>query len=368
MDVNIDLITANGEGKGEVAQNILRQGGLKTHQMRPWMDPETGRSYITVYSGGDPRKPSSYKSVPITANATLRRDEWKQLDDAVLRVAEERLRGVQDLKQKGLTMNLNNAMGTTVLEYHDIAETMNAEINMDGVAQGENARPNYTTNYLPLPIVYANYSISDRILQTSRSMGNPMDTTMAERASRVVNETLENMLFTNTLFTYGGGTIYSYLNHPNRNKVTFAVSDGNTWDASAKTGDAMVDDVLAMKQASIDAHHYGPWMLYVPTPYETVLDEDYVSNYPRTVRERIESISGIQGVKVIDKLPADNILLVEMTTDVVRWINGMNIQNVEWQSLGGMVHEYKVMTIQVPQIRADQEGQSGLVHMASSHS
>jgi hypothetical protein len=67
---------------------------------------------------------------------------------------------------------------------------------------------------------------------------------------------------------------------------------------------------------------------------------------------------------VIDKLPADTVLLVEMTSDVVRWVNGMNLQNVEWSTEGGMISHYKVMTIQVPQVRADQEGQSGVVHIS----
>jgi hypothetical protein len=35
---------------------------------------------------------------------------------------------------------------------------------------------------------------------------------------------------------------------------------------------------------------------------------------------------------------------------------------VEWQTEGGLITKYKVMTIQVPQVRADQDGNSGIVH------
>jgi hypothetical protein len=53
-----------------------------------------------------------------------------------------------------------------------------------------------------------------------------------------------------------------------------------------------------------------------------------------------------------------------MTPDVVRLVRGMGLQNVEWKSEGNFMTNYKVMTIQVPQIRSDQNGASGLVHMS----
>jgi hypothetical protein len=129
----------------------------------------------------------------------------------------------------------------------------------------------------------------------------------------------------------------------------------------------MVADVLELKQASINAYHYGPWMLYIPATYETAIDEDYDATTPgTTTRERILKIGGISGIKIVDTLPTDNLLLVQMTRDVVRLVNGMGLTNVEWSTEGGMVTKYKVMAIQVPQVRADQAGNSGIVHMATA--
>ncbi|OFY64763.1 MAG: hypothetical protein A2Y71_06225 [Bacteroidetes bacterium RBG_13_42_15] len=120
-----------------------------------------------------------------------------------------------------------------------------------------------------------------------------------------------------------------------------------------------------MKQASINDRFYGPWMLYIPTAYETVLDADYNAQTPgTTIRERILKIDGIKGVKVVDRLTADNVLLVQMTSNVVRLVQGIGLQNVEWQTEGKFVTKYKVLTIQVPQIRSDQNGRTGIVHMA----
>ena len=360
MEPNVDFIN-NSAAQGEVASLLLNQGRLDPGMMRPFVDPETGISYASVYKGGDRNAIESYQSIPLQTNAVLRRDEWKQLDDAILQISRQRLGGVQDLIDNGLVFNLGNAMGTTVLEYHDLSDSMTANLSMDGVTRGLGDRPVYQTNYLPLPIIHVDFEINMRVLEVSRRNNNPLDTTSIEHATRKVLEKMEAMLFTNTTYSFGSGTIYSYLNHLSRNQVTLS----KNWDASGKTGAEIVEDVRKMKQASIEAMHYGPWMLYVPTAYETILDNDYGSYYPKTIRARIMEISGIKGIKVVDTLTANNVLLVQMTSDVVRLVNGMGIQAIEWQTEGKFVTKYKVIAIQVPQVRADQAGNSGLIHLAA---
>jgi hypothetical protein len=359
MNANVDFIGHNAS-EGQMA-SYIHGGRLDVGRLRPWLG-EDGKVYIAVYKGGDPKKKENYRAVQINrdelkTHATLRRDEWKQLDEAVLAISETRLSGIQDLISNGLVFTLGNAMGTTVLEWHDLSDAMEASLTMDGVTRSVGDRPAYGTNYLPLPIIHVDYEINARVLAASRSLGNPLDVTSAERAARKVNEKLEQMLFTATSYTFGGGTIYSYLNHPDRNTGSL----GTSW--ATDTGANILTDVYNMKQASINAYHYGPWMLYIPMTYETAMDKDYDSTTPgTTVRERILKVDGIKGVKVIDTLTDGNVLLVQMTTDVVRLVQGMAIQNVEWGTEGNLITKYKVMTIQVPQIRSDQAGNSGVVH------
>jgi hypothetical protein len=365
MNVNVDLVGLGG-GRGEVANQLIANGQMNASAMRPYFKSD-GRCYINVYRGGDPKQPTSYVEKLVT-NATLRRDEWKTLDAAIMEVSRQRLGGVDDLISKGLTYNLGNAMGTTVLEWHDVSEALAAELTMDGITRGNNDTLNFQTNYLPIPILHADYEINARMLAASRSLGNPLDTTLAERAARRILEKMEDMLFTNTTYAWGTkddrdrNKIYSYINFPDRNVVTL----GENWDnASAVTGATILADVLSMKQTSIEAYHYGPWQLYIPTGYETVLDGDYDTTTPgTTIRERIMKIDGINGIKVIDRLTANNVLLVQMTSDVVRMVRGMGLTNVEWKVEGNLLTKYKVMTIQVPQIRSDQNGKCGIVHLA----
>jgi len=365
-NVSVDLMTPNG-GQGIVANMLAADKRMDVGAMRPFI-AEDGKPYISLYNGKGAKNPKNYRVVPIQTNATLRRDEWKALDEAVMNVARDRLTGVNDLTSKGLVYNLGNPMGTTILEWHDVGDVLEADITMDGVTRSKNDRPNFQHNYIPIPIIHVDYEINVRALNASRNMGNGIDVTLAENAARRVAEKLEDMLFTDTTYSYGEAdtrsrnSIYSYINFPDRNELTVTA-----WDVSGKTGADIVQDVLDAKQTSINAKHYGPWSIYIPTAWETALDGDYDATTPgTTVRERILKIAGIDEIKVADHLPADNAVMIEMKPGTVRLINGLGLQNVEWQTEGRFINKYKVLTIQVPQIRSDQNGACGIVHMSTT--
>ncbi len=366
MKTNIDFIGASG-AQGDLARMVSNEGGLNIGTLRPFVSKKDGRTYMTIHKGGDPSKKENWavvtpQSLGLQTNGTLRRDEWIHLDEVLLEVSRQRLGGIQDLIDKGLIYTLGNAMGTTVLEYHNVGDIGEADVTMDGVTRSVGDRPTFGTVYMPIPIIHVDYEINARVLAASRNLGNPLDTTMMEMAARRVNEKLEDMLFTDTTYPYAGGTIYSYVNHGDRNQVTLTTP----WDDSGKSAADLLQDILDMKAASIAARHHGPFMLYIPTAYETVLDNDYDTTTPgTTIRERILKIGNISGIKVIDTLAANNVLLVQMTSDVIRLVRGMGVSNVQWDTEGKFITKFKVLTIQVPQVRADKAGQSGVTHLAA---
>lgn len=353
MNVGMDTLQINQNGvtgHGDVANRLIANG-MNPNALRPWIGDD-GRAYMSVNVGG--------KLQSVVANAaTLRRLEWEQYDQAIVRESTNRLVGIRDLESRGLTYNIANGLGKTVLVTEDLNEFLEAELSMDGVSRTPSDRAKYGLNYLPLPIIHSDYFINARALAASRNTGDPLDTTNAEMAARAVAEKLETILFTGTSsYAYGGGTIYGYLDFPYINEVTLAAN----WDASGVTGADILDDVLAMKQKLIDDRFYGPFVIYVPTAYETVLDGDYVTTQANTItiRQRILQIASISDVKVVDKLTANHVVMVQMTSDVVRLVNGMEIAPVEWQEQGGMVLHYKVMGIKVPQIRCTQAQRCGI--------
>ena len=295
----------------------------------------------------------------LRTNDTLLYDEWKQIDAAVVKEAQERLTAVNMLIGRGLTYNIPNGLSNTVLAYHDMSDIEDAEVNMDGISKGRRDRPEYDINYLPMPIFHKDFSFTAREIAASRNGNMPLDTSMAELATRKVSEKIEEFVaIGSSSYTFGGGTIYGMKDAPNRNTGSLI---GN-WDDSATTGANVKDDILAMKQAMIDDRFYGPYGLWIPKNFETALDDDYVSGYPKTIRTRVLEVGGVETVEVVDKLTADNVIMFQMTEDVVRLVIGLSITTVEWDSEGGLRHNFKVMAIMVPQVRYTQALRSGIAH------
>lgn len=355
-DVKVDFITNTGSsGIGNVltGANISDPGTL-----RPWID-DKGVPHMTVHMGGDKNNPANYKNIQANSG-TLRRDEWKQLDEAIVPIAENRLTGIRSLVSRGLVFNLGNAFGTTILESHGISDAFEAELTMDGITRSKGDRQEFSHTYLPIPITHVDYEINARVLEASRRMGNPLDTTSAERAARKVAEKIEKMLYSAETYAYGGGTIYSFLNFPHRNTDTLT----KKWTEA--TPAEILADVVKMKEACMDDGFYGPYILYVPTAYETVLDKDYsiAGASMTTIGERLLKLKNIVAIEVVDTMAGDNVIMVQASTDVVRVVNGMGVTNVQWKAEGNFVNLYKVMAIQVPQLRADFNNKCGIAHFS----
>ena len=321
--------------------------------MRPWLD-KNGETYIAVHDA----KTGKMKSMQANTTGTLRKDQWKQLDEAIVMAGRERFVGVQSLESRGLVKNLANAMGTTVLEWDEMKDYMSAEVSMDALTRGQNDRPQFERKAIPIPIIHADFQINARALATE----NMLDTWGAEQAARKVAQMQEDMLFTDWTYGYGGGKIHSYLNHPGVNNQTLT----KNWDDATKTGKNILDDVIACKQKMIEDKAFGPYELYIPTAYETKLDLDFSDNKgTNTIRQRILQIDGIDSIKVVDRLPENTVLMVNMQQSTIRLIKGLGLTNVQWPSEGGWVQNYKVVSIVLPQIRTDADGNCGIVKLAS---
>lgn len=345
----------NGQGHGDVAAALLRNE-FDPGVLRPFIGKD-GRSYMTVNRGG------TVVNVPlINANATLRKDEWIQLDTAVVKAAQKRLKAVADLRALGLEYKIPNGLSKTILEWETQSDINEAVVSMDGLRESENDRPQYTRSSLPLPIIHKDFSFSARQIAVSRNGASPLDTTGAELAGRRVAEQIEQMLLgvasVGDLYAYGGGTIYGYTDHTSRNTKTITNPTGGGW-----LGSTTVTEVLDMRKKSYDDKHYGPFVLYCAPNWDVYMDGDFsTSKGDNTLRERLKKIEGIQDVRTLDYLTNYDLILVQITPDVCRLVVGMEITTVQWETKGGMLQNFKVMAIMVPHLRADYNGNMGLVH------
>ena len=297
-------------------------------------------------------------------NATLRYDEWKHYDTAVNKAAMQRLTIVADLMSRGLVYDLGaDGMGTMVLQYEDQSLMSAAQVSMDGLTKGNDDRLEYSVKLLPLPLIHKDFSINARILASSRKNNTPLDVAQAEMAARMVSETNEDMTINGySSYSFGGGIIYGLTDVPTRNTGYLTAGWDTLGSAGGATGLSIVDDVLAMKQANINARHYGPYGVYIPTAYETPLGEDYKQFGTVSIRERILEIENIEYVHVVDKMGANQVVAVQLTSDTIRLVQGLPVTTVEWQTEGNFSYKFKVFSIIVPHVRADQNSRSGVSH------
>lgn len=354
MDTQVDYANlVNGQASGSVA-NALLASNMDTRCLRPYIGTD-GRSYIDRAYNGE------VKAIPTTnANATLLVREWIELDKAVSRVALPMLRAVSDLRGRGLTYLMQNGMATTVLQSQNASDISEASISMDGLADSKGDRPVFNSTFLPLPIIHKDFSFPMRDILVSRKGSMPLDLTMAEMAARKVAEGAEQLLLgTNpNNYSYGGGTVYGYTNYPGRITKTLSSPLLSAWIARNT-----ILDILDMR-ATLAAHfRYGPYVLYVSRAWDRYMDDDH-SMYKGTdtLRERIEKIDGIDGVVTVDYLKGYDMVLVQLSNDVVREVVGADITTIQWESHGGMQQNFKVMAILVPQLRGDFNANSGIVH------
>lgn len=326
-NANIDVLTRSGSGiqaSGAVADKLLKSG-FNTNALR--------------------------------TNDTLLYKEWEELDKVVIKAAQERLVAVQQLISRGLVLNIPNGLGKSVLAWQSASDIEDAEVSMDALNKGQRDRPTYDINYMPLPLIHKDFSFNIRELSESRNGSMPLDTTMAELAARKVSEMIEQIFFQGlSAYSFGGGTLRGILDFPSAN--TGSLNAG--WDDSGTSGASILLDLKNMKQALINAKHYGPYGVWIPTAYDTKLDEDYSANYTKTIKERISSISGLEFVQVADKMTSTKVAMVQLTADVIRMINALSITTVEWDSEGGLKKNFKVMAIMLPQPRKTKENDCGI--------
>jgi len=343
-----DAIGSNGQGglsgRGSVAQMLL-SGGFNVNALRPAI-PDNAQM--------DPQ--GVYWHQGMRQNATLRRLEWQMYDTAVIEVARRRLVGIQDLISAGLTFNVPDALGVTQIVWEQIGTMTGAELSMSGLSQTPNDRQEFNLNTMPLPIIHKDFNINIRQLHSSRRIGTPLDVTQAQLSSRIVTEGIETMLFAGSTVLGTNNTIYGYVTAPHR--ATGSVTAA--W--ATATGTQILTDTLAMMQKAKDNNMYGPYAMYVPSAVFTAMGADFKANGDRTIMERLLAIPGISSIKESKDLTASNIILVQLTSDVIDLVDGMQPTTVQWETEGGMVVNFKVMAIMVPRIKFDYINQSGIVH------
>ena len=211
-------------GYGDVSSRLM-MNNFDPRCLRPFLN-SNNQSVITKMVGRDSLNKPILQNVVTHNAATLRKDDWVQIDEAVVQAARPRLRFFNDLRAAGLNVNLPNALGKTVWQYERQSDITPATVSMDGLRKGDSDRPLYDMQQMPLPIIHKDFSFSARQIAVSRNSNSPIDVTTAASASRMVAEKVERLaLGVDEDFNYGGGQVYGVCNYPNRLTKVFT----NPW-------------------------------------------------------------------------------------------------------------------------------------------
>ncbi len=347
----------NGEAHGSVAATLLKNN-FDVGAFRPFIGQD-GASYVTLMEHGKPVVRRMAANV-----ATLRKEEWIELDKSVVAASRQRLRLVADVRAAGLNYVIPNGLSKTVLDTETMSDPGEAVLSMDGLAKSGADRPQFGLTHLPLPIASSDFEFSARQIAVSQGSSTPLDRTMPEAAGRRVADIIEGLFIGVAVgsgrasFTFGGGTIEGLTNHTGRNTASLTDPTDSAW-----TPRTTVIEILAMREQAQSDRKYGPYVLYVAKGWDQYLDDDYSAQYPGvTLRDRIKKIEDITDVRALDYMTDLQMVLVQMSSDVIRAVVGMEITTLQWPEQGGMKQCFKVMGITVPQVRNDYNGNCGIVH------
>ena len=408
-------IVRNGDFQGGPVGNTLVSSGFDPGMMRPFWD-ENGRSCVRVRTGRVvpfqrdgkivTNKAGETIEVPetekistadlllnhgvtsIVHNATvLTVRQWVTLTTVVQTAFRQRLRAWTDL-EAAVPYGGFNGYETLALEYQTMSDPGEATMDFDGLSQGRGDQPVFGLAGLPMPITHCDFNFGDRTLAISRARGGtPINTRMAEAAGRRVAEMVEKTLIgtvtgpvlgsavtgiAGNAYQLNAGGVYGYLTHPNRNiKTNITAPTTGGW-----VGKTLVNEILAAMEQMRGDGVYGPFMVYTSTDWDQYLDGDYLlnstatSNPTTTIRERVKEISEITDIRRLDYLDSATnpftMVIVAMTSDKIQAVTGMDIQTLQWPTMGGAQINFKVMCIKVPLIYTDHDGNCGVLQATTS--
>lgn len=292
----------------------------------------------------------------LRTNATLMYDEWKLFDNVVTRVARERLVVVQELMRRGLTYPIPNALGVLQLIWQTSGDLEEAEVSMTGLPESDADQLEFGLSSMPIPMIHKEFNLDLRQLMVSRNGGMPLDTTMAEIAMRKVAEKVEQIVFAGLNIAPNLGQVYGLLNHPNRTTGSVTAS----W--ATGTGAQIVADFIRATTALNAKNMFGPYMVFVSTAVFMRLSEDYKAESDKSILSRLLELPGIEGIMPTNRMTGTNVLFVQMTSDVIQMIDGIQPTMVEWEERGGFEINFMIFCILLPRIRADYALNSGIVH------
>jgi len=296
------------------------------------------------------------------AASPLPRDTQLLFDDAVVGVGVERLTLVDDLIAEGLTRPLPNWLAVTELGYRRSGRAGHAQRTMVPKARGERQVQDQDEVIIPVFLTWDDFSFNARELAASERIGQPLDVSHVQGATRNVNEAVEDQGINGAGFTVKGNSAPGLLNAPDVNSQAYI--DNEAWTAAGHSGEDIVQDVLNMVGVAQGKGFFGPYNFYMPGNYGLKVSGDFKSGTSGTTLERLQSLDfGGRPIRyrIADRLPANRTALVQMTSDVIDVVVGQTPASVSWEDGAGWEEFFLVLACMIVRPKSTVEDKSGIV-------
>jgi uncharacterized linocin/CFP29 family protein len=317
-------------------------------------DDDMGRRVATM-------RRAQHRQAEMRGLAPLWKDAQEQIDNSVVRVGREGLSILADRMEQA-SVNLPNWLGVMELTSHKLGESRKANIGMIPGSRPDGGGIQDKVPYtLPIPVIWDEFGFNARELAAARRVGRPLEMDEAEQAVRNVNFAAEDLIIHGLPVNIAGNTIPGLLDTTN----TQAYESNMAWDNTSKTGADILTDVLALRTKAAAVKRYGPYTLYVNTEYSAALQKPFDSSSgARTIQQYLEALTfgnRTLRVRVADLLPANRVLLIQDSPDMVDVIVGQQPVAINPAPEIEFYTKWLVYAVIVPRIKSDINGNFGIV-------
>lgn len=347
-------------GKGSDLFDRLMSVGMDAGALRPYRRRKDGKTVVSVLSNKRDKDGNRKRVEKVLANAdtTLTKEAWLNFDQTVIDIARERLTLWNDLRGSAPPLVLTDGLGTTILEQQRRGDITPATQSMDGMRRGMADQPEYDKIGLPLPITHKDFDFSVRDIAVSARGGQPLDMTNVEMAAwHVANAVDDAVLGAVDPFEYGGYSVWGYLSWPDA--LTGEITDPTD---GGWTPDTLRNELLVCLKTLLDVQKTGPFDILYGKEWMPYMGKRYSADDSRSLKSVLTTdIEGISNCTLHTKIPGFKLIIKERSAMTARAVIGMEIQTVQWETMGGMRKNFKVMCIMVPQLRCTITGQAGVL-------
>lgn len=302
----------------------------------------------------------------LRANASLPKQAWVGIEDAVYPAMDEVLTIVSDLRDAGLTHDED--VLNKVTEWHKQDYQAEAVVSMDPETEtGTENNVEYDLDGSPIPLIHSDFSLGFRETGTAENIStDDIETLNAEGAGRVVAEAMEKLALYGWEPTIGGEdlggtqdgyTMYGLTNHPSVHQGTLG-----DWTTNPEVIRDNLKDQMARDLKDDEFRPTGEgYMVYVGEDLEDVLDDpDPEGSGDRLIRERIENLNFVGELKTSQFLEPDATLMFRPTRDVVDITFALEEQVVQWED--PFRDYFKTVTAMTPRVKDTLRGQCGIAY------